>query len=366
MKHVAVTLFLLLLIIQARSQESEIKRVQDSVNTYYRVKPKPGKFEWGIAEPFSSEWRLLPATYYFNCRGDVCAEERFGLVGTRGDTLLPIFTNIHLIAGQILLRAETWAALLTPALLVTEAFDDCRTDGDVMLLKKNSKWGAYTKTDLSELIPPVYESIRPYQQEIIKNDEWITERSFVVMKNGKWGAVNDKNQAFIQLVYADLIPLTANFALAARKQKFGLISRNGVELTAFKYDTLYQDFSRQVIARVSNKLGLLSDDGKENSPIAYESISRQSTYGCRCASKNGKLGILSGGGKEITPFVYDRVQGYEPPTDVWVLRKNGKWGFYDCETQRELTPFIYENVSGFSVYEAEVTLNGVKKKIKLK
>lgn len=365
MKRVAVAISFLWFFVQGFAQPAEIKRLQDSVNARYRVVPQPGKFEWGMVEPFTSEWSLFHATYYFTCRGDLCAEPRVGLIGTRGDTLLPIFTGIHRVNDQLLLCAEKWSALVTATLTVKEAFDDTHVDRELFLIRKKEGWGAYTN-ELVELIPPTYEGIRPYRQEWIKNDEWVTERCFVVKKNGKWGAVNDRNQAFIQPLYDDLIPLPANFSLAGRKQKFGLIGRNGQALTAFKYDSLYQDFSRQVIARVGNHLGLLSDEGKEISPIAYTEISRQSTYGCRCVSKNGKLAMLSGAGKELTPFVYDRIQRYDPPTDVWVLQKNGKWGFFDCETQKELTPFVYEKVSGFSVYEAEVLLNGVKKKIKLK
>jgi hypothetical protein len=211
-----------------------------------------------------------------------------------------------------------------------------------------------------------YDAHVAYSVDVIKNDEWAAENFYAVKAKGKWGAITEKGVSVIPLKYDTLILFSGNFSIGAKKGKFGLLDLKGAELTAFKYDSLYSDFSRQIIAVINRKLGLLSDEGKEITPLVYSAITRQSVYGCRCVEKNGRIAVLAGSGKELTPFEYDLLQLYEPPLDVWVLRKNGKWGFYDCEQQKTITPFVYDKVEKFYGYEADVIEKGVKKKIKLK
>lgn len=211
-----------------------------------------------------------------------------------------------------------------------------------------------------------YDRVVPYTIDVVRSDELETDQYYAVKKNRKWGAVNQQGQVIIPIAYDTLIPFPGNFSIGAKKVKFGLIDLKGKELTPFRYDSMYSDYSRHLIAVTKNKLGLVSDEGVELTAQVYTRLTRQSTYGCRCAQKNGRFAILSGAGKELTTFVYDQLQNYEPPTDVWVLRKQGKWGFYDCEKQKEISDFIYDDVTRFWVDGAEVIVKGVKKEIRLK
>jgi hypothetical protein len=79
--------------------------------------------------------------------------------------------------------------------------------------------------------------------------------------------------------------------------------------------------------------------------------------------KGGKWGVLSSFGKELTEFAFEEVRWYTE--DQIALKKNNKWGFYDCKNQKVSAPFIYDKVVSHSGYEAQVLLNGVSKKIKL-
>jgi WG containing repeat len=364
MKCFLTLLFSGFLLLGKSQEKIDVGEVQKFIDANFRPKQKFQKFEYLGVEPISQGWELLKAEFYFPCAGDQCAEVRMGLIHEKKDTLLPIFKSIHFLDKKILLRYEQWSATTDLSLRVDEVFSDSRFEKYVFL-KRNDFWGVYTM-GLAEKIPALYEDIEPYYLEVLKNGDWVTDSYFAIKHRGKWGAVNERNEVVVHPNYTALVPFPGNFSLGAKKEKFGLISSSGQELTPFKYDSVYADFSRQLIVRLGGKLGLLGDDGKEMTPIVYSSITRQSTYGCRCAGKNGKFAMLSGAGKELTSFVYDRIQEYDPPTDVWVLRKSGKWGFYDCELKKELTPFIYDKVTAFSVYEAEVVLNGAKKKIKIK
>jgi hypothetical protein len=179
--------------------------------------------------------------------------------------------------------------------------------------------------------------------------------------------VNYKDGVKINMVYETLIDLDGFAGFAGKKGKYGFIRWDGSPVTSFTYDSMYTDWSSaNFLVTRDNLIGLMDDDGKELLKPSLSEVTRTSTYGCRCAKRDGKYAIISSRGINLSGFVYDDFKPYQAVHDEMLLKKNGKWGFFGCRSKKEISPFIYDSVVAFYGYEADVMLNGVKKKIKLK
>jgi hypothetical protein len=205
-----------------------------------------------------------------------------------------------------------------------------------------------------------YESVIEFENGITGD---VVETFYFVRLQGKWGMVQGLKE-IIPTEYDAIWPLQYPM-LVLKKGQCAIAHCSGQIRTAFKYDSIYDDFSMSTVVALSNgRLGLLNNvTGQELTPFVYVSFAQQSFDGCRCAKKEGKWGVLNREGKSVSGFLYDNIRWYN--LNQIVLQRNGKWGFFDCQKQKESTPFIYEKVESHYSNEADVVLNGLKKRIKL-
>jgi hypothetical protein len=318
------------------------------------------------SEHFNEQWSRITTHKSVNCKGDLCSEERFGLVNlASGDTLLADFRDIEMFFGRIFLSGDKWACLTDANLKVTHAYDRAQILSRHFIAVADNNRYAVIDTLMRQVLPPKYDSIR----QVV--DLWAPHEDkspdFMVEQQGKWGVVNYKDGVKINLVYDMLIDLDGFAGFAAKKGKYGFVRWDGSPVSAFTYDSMYTDWSSpNFIVTKDKMIGLMDDNGKELLKPSLSEVTRTSTYGCRCVKRGGKYAVISSRGINLSGFIYDEFKPYQTVHDEMLFSKNGKWGFFGCRSKKEISPFIYDNVVAFYGYEADVTLNGVKKKIKLK
>jgi hypothetical protein len=352
-------------ILSVNGQVDRIARVQFSIDSL--VKPPGNSKDYEIypeRETLMEFWNRISSEYYFTCNGDICYEKRFGLINTQNqDTLDPIFKSIDLYQQKIFIASDKWVALLNDQLKVVMAFENAnRLSNDYISVSHSNFWGVLDSA-LNEVLPPKYEDIRLYERGFGFAQEKDLVPYFIVREKRRWGMITPTKEIVIPIAYDEVSNLSYPF-LSLKKGKYGLAKSDGKLVSPFKYDTIYNDFSMATfVVGLNNRLGLISMEGKEMTPIIYTSVGKQGENGCRCVRKDGKWGVISSAGKELTPFVYEEVKWYN--LNQIPLRKNNKWGFYDCQNKKESTPFIYDRLVNFYGYEADVLLNGITKRIKL-
>ena len=346
----------------ALSQDKINSRIQETIDSL--LKP-PCPLDVYDNPPYisnvNSTWQQMTVDFF--SPGE--QQSRYGLINTQSkDSLDPVFLDIQFLKDRFFLRTENWSALVDEQLKVIAGFEDAKVhSSNYIKIRKGNRWG-YIDPNLNELMATIYEDIELYYPSIDFVGDEKEKPYFLIKENGKWGMVKANLKIVHPLVYERMEEIATPW-LIAKKDKYGLLNNRGVQLTPFKYDTLYYaSLFGTMVARVNYGLGLVNlTTGKELTPFIYRSIGIDVEGGCRCVMKGEKWAIISTEGKELTAFVYDDVKWYI--LNYIPLRKNGKWGFYDCKNRKESTQFIYDDVVSHSGYEATVLQYGVNKKITL-
>jgi hypothetical protein len=308
------------------------------------------------------KWRMIEDLETFDCFGDRCYRSVYGLVniGT-GDTLRPVFDAITPFGNRILLMHKDWTAMANQELRIERVFKGLSLANDSLLLAWDGTHMGAIDDQLVEVLPMNYDSIVAVEIGFLLEPDYVLK----VRQGGKWGLLSSKREKIGAAKY-DAIYTLMGYTFAAKLEgKFGLVNSEGTEITPFKYDSIYSGGLNQAIIVDKKKLGLITMDGHEVIQPVYDSFTDASLYGCRCALRNGKYGVVSSAGEELSGFVYDEYRSYTSVHDEMQLRKNGKWGFFDCKSQKEVTPFIYDDVTSFFGYQANVLVNGKSSLVKI-
>src|SRR5689334_20458528 len=100
-----------------------MESVQANLNLLRR---SPSGVEYGDDKPdkFTNKWLKLKGYKPVTCfGGDLCMEERYGLVSVDGEDILHAdFTSVEIFYGQIFLSHLDWAALVDENLKVIKPF----------------------------------------------------------------------------------------------------------------------------------------------------------------------------------------------------------------------------------------------------
>ncbi len=182
------------------------------------------------------------------------------------------------------------------------------------------------------VIPPIYDKIEldnPYA---------------IVSQDGKKGCIDYQNKTgriVIPVIYDDIrmsrywngeavIRAGNGFIFAKKESKIGLISPEGKNLTPLIYDEI-SDFIGQrqpnfFRIKKDGKVGILDKRGKEVFPPIYDYINLD-TENFIIAQKNGQYGVLNINGKTIVPFQYHLINGYKE--GIALVEKDRKWGVMD-------------------------------------
>jgi len=101
-----------------------------------------------------------------------------------------------------------------------------------------------------------------------------------VLKDKKWGLVNQKNELILDFQYKDILLLDAGLiAVLQKDKKWSLLDVKGKKATEKNYDVVLPSAHPQYITVVEgNQLGLMNAAGKLVLPIKYQKIKNALSY----------------------------------------------------------------------------------------
>lgn len=232
-------------------------------------------------------------------------------------------------------------------------------------------WG-YKDASGNLVISPKYDFACIFENDIAR-----------VRQKGKWGLINKNGdeittKAYDSISLIDTSTLTHYFTVE-KENKIGVIAQDGKDIIPHEYDyiALTRQFEPDLFFKVikSNKYGLFRLDGTECLSAKYDEIEKI-TFGKKDLSEffaveeNGKKGIISLGGKVVVPVVCDQIEYYFHDSfaafysmnsnfreEIMKIRVGDKWGFASCN-KGVIVPPIYSEALGFNGKFAVVQRDG--------
>lgn len=187
-------------------------------------------------------------------------------------------------------------------------------------VEKNNKWGIFDLTKGEEIIPcEYYEDIN-----IFKHDEekYFDFSSFmfsdefdlaVIMKNGKFGFLNIRNQIIIDYKYEDVRPSKEGFAAVLDYHGWGFINNKGnVIVNGFEEVLSFQEGLAAV--KRNGKWGYINKDGVIVIPFRFDDADSFSDGLASAAYKKkgyNYYGFINRHNQTIIPFDYKYVEPFE-------------------------------------------------------
>ena len=148
-------------------------------------------------------------------------------------------------------------------------------DKNNILAKTTDGYWGYYKSDGEELIPPKYKSITPakYGAGMVKNEEGLLA---VCRTSDCWSNTGFLYSTIVRYYETDddnIEIATSKFVEAKKGDKWGVVSIDGVETTAFIYDELIYISSDgdMMMSKIGEKYGIIRN-GAELYPAEYSAI----------------------------------------------------------------------------------------------
>lgn len=153
--------------------------------------------------------------------------------------------------------------------------------------------------------------------------------------DGKYGYKNADGKEVVPAIY-DYATIDAESGLVNVKlnNKYGLISKNGLQVTEIKYDYVATFSEGLSLVALNKKYGYIDGKGKEVIPLIYDDATLFSE-GLARVMQQDKCGIIDKTGKVIVPFKYDKIFGFKNGRAGVVL--NLEYGFID-KKGKEIVP----------------------------
>lgn len=219
---------------------------------------------------------------------------------------------------------------------------------DYIIVKQGNKYGLISTDDLSDLVPAIYDNIKPSKNYCFQDDKIL-----VLKSNGKTGFYNFEKFARIEAVYDTITKNDNSTFLAWKGKSFDIIDKVSVLKPFSNYDfaqIVKTNMSKSFIkVKKDNLTGILSMDNSSIVPVRYDSISFPNYLPFNknyddlflIHSKTGKMGLYSFKNGEILDVIYDKIYVYADTTCF--VKKDRKWGVYDAG--KFLVPNEYDSIS---------------------
>ena len=223
-----------------------------------------------------------------------------------------------------------------------------KTGYDYFTVKQGKKYGLISPDDLSDLVPAIYDNIKPSKNYCFQDNNILVLKSY-----GKTGFYNLEKFAKIEAVY-DTITKNDNSTYFAWKGKsFDIIDKEKVITSFTDYDfaqIVKTNMSKTFIkVRKDNLTGILTMENSSVVPVRYDSISFPNYLPFNknyddlflIHSKTGKMGLYSMKNGETLDVIYDKIDVYADSTCF--VKKDRKWGVYNAG--RFIVPNEYDSIS---------------------
>ncbi len=178
-----------------------------------------------------------------------------------------------------------------------------------------------------------------------------------VLKDGKWGLINRQGSNLTSIKYDWVGSFKNDFAVAKLDGKYGFVNTQGTEISQLKYQ-FAQNFNAQGMALVKehNQYSFIDQTGKKLFDLVYDNIS-EFKDGLAVAQKGGTFGYINMEGKLAISLRFQDAHPFSEGLGS-VMDEYGYWGFLDKTGKFAIAP-KYDWVGSFKNGQALVRQNGV-------
>lgn len=281
-----------------------------------------------------------------NGKGDFVIRPTYDEMITIPDSTKPVFIyqeNVNLENGTF----DSYAMDANSKKLFTnydkvEAIQNIDSDGMVFYaanILKVQKNGLYGLINLNgkELLACEYTDIYPIQK---------VTRSFVTIKDGKKGLVDNSGSVIIENQYADITALTNKYEdgyiVKNDSSQYGLINYNKKQVLECKYNEIKNvTGSNMYVVKDGQELQLISSDGTVLLKDKFkEAISIDNSN--VIIKSDGKYGLISSTGETILPLEYqDLKYAFD---GNYIAKKNDRYGIINTEKETKIN-FEYDYIT---------------------
>lgn len=364
---------------------------------YFKITDEKNKV--GLA---NREGKIIISPKYSNCWVnsligliEIENKGKYGLADLNGKVILKPtlgYISSYFVEGKYL-KVETkdgksgWMDI-KGNLLGSQWFDGTKDFSEgLAAVKINDLWG-FIDPDGKIVIEPQFDEVIDFKNGISivnvsnhwglidKKGDWLVDPKFDEIKkfsNGiapakifnpkarssKWGFIDEKANFVINPEFDELKKFVDGFANAKSNGKWGVIDKNGNWIISPLYDEI-GEFSEAGMAQVKikNKIGLISQDGKEIVPVQITKIGsyHYSSIGL-WVKINNKWGFLdtNEGKWIIEPKYEDLIE--ESSGNFFSVKIDGKWGRIDFQSNWLIAP-LFDSYDNFN---ENMFLHGLKR-----
>jgi hypothetical protein len=243
-----------------------------------------------------------------------------------------------------------------------------KSDSYLGRVRIGDKWGCIDIHG-NEIIPLKYDELN-----ISRDFRWFPARI-----GNKWGFIGD-NGELTPFEYDDAKSFHNNRACVVKNGKYGFIDEKGEVVIPLIYDECEPHFRSEynkpdapIYMKRNGKYGYIDINGKEIVPPMYEhAYSFSCDHEMAAVITDGKVGFVNAAGREVIACQYEpdfsNSYNYMFKDDFANVKLNGKWGVIDTNN-RVAAPFQYDEpiediLDIFSVEELEhLAINGKYEKM---
>lgn len=209
-------------------------------------------------------------------------------------------------------------------------FLDVNSDGSVTAMKGNFYGLLTTKGEI--ILPFIYQNIKSKGQNLVS---LITDN-----KEGLYNFIEKK--WLIPQNYSNIKYYTEYIIAEKLDNKIDLFYTKTFSFLDSTYSSISHLKDNFFVVKKNNFSGILGLSNKIIVPIIYETISNNYQYNnLLFAKKNNGYGVITYDNRILVDFIYDEII---PNQEVFVVKRNNKFGIIDPITFKETTPCIYDKL----------------------
>lgn len=224
----------------------------------------------------------------------------YGAINKRLEVVIPIqypqldHINPYLIAqlDSTTLHIYTQEGALIPSEEIQEV---SAAGADDLMVKKKDRWG-FLDGKGRMIISNRYEAAQPFSEGLAP-----------IRLRGRWGFINEEESLVIQPLYDEVGPFREGVAQVSLAQNKGLINKTGEALLEIKWKRITPTaYGNYKIMNKKNKFGLVSSEGVLLLRADYSDL--QDLGDRVLVTKQNKKGVLNYAGRELIKIQYDDIK----------------------------------------------------------
>lgn len=280
---------------------------------------------------------------------------KYGLFDWEGNEILPVcYKNIRVLSSKSAIIDNT--LFFFDKTIAPQKYDSITLlHDDLCKVSRNGKFG---------IIDDTGNTVLPLQFDYLGYYDYI-RKTMPAIKENKYGIIDINGNEVIPMIYDPIEPNDIKaygeendiaFGMSERKHieifmgsftamimrlngKWGVISSEGKEIVPFAYDQM-DYFDKILIVKTTDKMGVISVDGRQLIPLSYDEVIPDNERSLLLARKNNRCGLFDKKGKIIMPFEYDSI---EPSIETITVTKDGKKGVFN-KKGKLLIPIEYDDI----------------------